>query len=104
MTDITADGAFDGVAPKTKTKTNSKWRKILLGGLAAKVALTGVAYAGYWALVSSNYVTTDNAYVGASVAQINSQVSGPVLKVAVEDTQAVRKGDVLVTIDPTDAR
>jgi membrane fusion protein (multidrug efflux system) len=103
MTDITAEGAFDKAAAP-KRKTNIKWRKILLGGLVIKVAMTGAAYAGYWALVSSNYVTTDNAYVGASVAQINSQVSGPVLQVAVEDTQSVRKGDILVMIDPTDAR
>ena len=108
MTDITAEGAFDGAAAapeaRVKTKNRAKWRKFLLGGLGVTVAMTGVAYAGYWTLVSSNYVTTDNAYVGASVAQINSQVSGPVLQVAVEDTQPVRKGDILVMIDPTDAR
>jgi membrane fusion protein (multidrug efflux system) len=54
-------------------------------------------------LVASRYVSTDNAYVGASVAQINSQVSGPIAEVRVEDTQIVHKGDVLAIVDPSDA-
>jgi membrane fusion protein (multidrug efflux system) len=35
--------------------------------------------------------------------QINSQVSGPIARVAVDDTQQVHKGDVLVAIDDSDA-
>src|SRR5262249_58412921 len=72
--------------------------------VAAGVALSALDYGGYYALIASNYVTTDNAYVGASVAQINSQVSGPIARVAVDDTRQVRKGDVLVVIDDSDAR
>src|SRR5262249_10905294 len=58
----------------------------------------------YYVLVASHYVTTDNAYVGASVAQINSQVSGPLARVAVDDTQQVHKGDVLAVVDDSDAK
>ena len=55
-------------------------------------------------LVGSHYVSTDNAYVDASTAQINAQVSGQVLQVMVSDTQSVRAGDVLAIIDPADAQ
>jgi membrane fusion protein, multidrug efflux system len=79
-------------------------RKLLLGGLAATVAVLGLAGTGYWTMVASHYVSTDNAYVGASIAQVNSQVSGPIAEVRVEDTQIVHKGDVLAIIDQSDAK
>jgi membrane fusion protein (multidrug efflux system) len=47
---------------------------------------------------------TDNAYVGADVAQVTPLVGGPVLAVYVQDTQQVRRGDVLVRLDDTDAK
>ena len=55
-------------------------------------------------LVASKHAATDNAYVGADVAQVTPLVGGPVRAVLVEDTQQVRRGDVLVRLDDTDAR
>ena len=102
MTDITADTAdFEAAA---KPASRGKLRKRLMLGLGLGVAAAALAYGGYYLLVASNYATTDNAYVGAEVAQINSQVSGPIARVAVRDTQQVHKGDVLVEIDSADAR
>ncbi len=85
-------------------KPKRKLRKRLLIGLGLGVAKIAVLGYGYWALVAGHYVSTDNAYVGAPTAQINALVSAPVARVAVEDTQAVRAGDVLVTLDDSDAR
>jgi membrane fusion protein (multidrug efflux system) len=96
MTDTTIESVAFESARTVKPAPRGKLRKKLLTGLGAGVALSALAYGGYYALVASNYVTTDNAYVGASVAQINSQVSGPIARVAVDDTQQVHKGDVLV--------
>src|SRR5689334_9505717 len=79
-------------------------RKVLLAGLGAGLAVLGLAGGTWWYLVAAHYVATDNAYVGASVAQISSQVSGPIAEVRAEDTQIVRKGDVLAIVDPSDAR
>ena len=83
-----------------KAKGNNKLRTRLLIGLGGLAVLSALAYGGYAYLVAGRYVTTDNAYVGADVAQINSQVSGPIAQVAVSDTRTVHKGDVLVVIDP----
>jgi membrane fusion protein (multidrug efflux system) len=102
MTDITADNAH--FEPTAKPATRSKLRRRLMLGLGLGVAIAALAYGGYYMLVASNYASTDNAYVGAEVAQINSQVSGPIARVAVRDTQQVHKGDVLVEIDSADAR
>ncbi len=104
MTDITAE--ITDFAPSTDSSAakQSKLRKRLLIGLGLTVAKVGLAYGAYYAFEASKYVTTDNAYVGASVAQINSQVSGPIAKVTVDDTKQVHKGDVLVVVDDSDAK
>src|ERR1700752_1520074 len=45
---------------------------------------------------------TDDAYVRADLTRLSSRVAGAVLTVAVEDFQRVKKGDLLVQIDPAD--
>ncbi|GEQ74140.1 hemolysin D [Comamonas testosteroni] len=79
-------------------------RNRLLAGLAGVVLLAGVAAGAYWWLHASHFVSTDNAYAAAEVAQVTPSLGGTVLEVLVRDTQAVKQGDVLVRIDPTDAR
>jgi len=86
-------------AAKTKAK-----RKKLFGALAAGVAIVGGGTYAYQTLVASKHAVTDNAYVGADVAQVTSQLAAPVSAVLVEDTRQVHKGDVLVRLDDTDAR
>ena len=79
-------------------------RKPLFAALAGVVLL---ASAGSWAyvhFVGSRYVSTDNAYTSAEVADITPAITALVKTVRVTDTQAVRKGDVLVEFDDTDAR
>ena len=79
-------------------------RKKLFAALAASVATIGLGFGAYQVLVASRHATTDNAYVDADTAQVTALTSGPVQQVRVVDTQAVRKGDVLVVIDNTDRR
>jgi membrane fusion protein (multidrug efflux system) len=66
------------------------------------IVVAAIGWLAYYLLIGSHYVSTDDAYVGADVAQITPQIAGQVLDVAVQDTQAVKKGDVLVRIDPAD--
>ena len=79
-------------------------RTRLLTGIAGAVLLAAVGFGSWYALVGSHHVTTDNAYVGADTAEITPMVAGQVSEVSVSDTQAVRKGDVLMRIDDRDAR
>jgi len=52
-------------------------------------------------LPSAN-VWTDDAYVAVHYATIAPRVSGQIASVLVDDNQAVRAGEVLVTLDPSD--
>lgn len=104
MTDITADAA-DFRTPATVTaKPKARLRKRLMLGLGLGVALAAAGTGVWYWQVGARYVSTDNAYVGADVAQINSQVSGPIAQVTVDNTRPVYKGDVLVVVDDSDAR
>ncbi|QDK35727.1 MULTISPECIES: HlyD family efflux transporter periplasmic adaptor subunit [Sphingomonadaceae] len=91
------------VTPEDEAAQKSKRKKLFLL-LALGVVVLGGAYYAYDALIASRHVETDNAYVGANVAQITPLVGGPVREVRVDDTQMVKRGDILVKIDDTDAR
>jgi len=73
--------------------------------LFAALGIATVALAGsYYLLVDGDHVRTDNAYVNADVAQVTPQLAAPVATVEVVNTQVVRKGDVLLRLDDSDAR
>lgn len=86
------------------SSNNRKKRKKLFSILAATVIVVSGGGWAYWELVSSRYVSTDNAYTAVEIAQVTSAVGGTIAEVLVKDTQAVKKGDILVIIDPTDAK
>jgi membrane fusion protein (multidrug efflux system) len=79
-------------------------RKRLFALLASVVAIAAIAFGIYYYFARQGRVSTDNAYVGADVAQITALVSGPVREVRVGGTQTVKVGDVLVILDDADAR
>ena len=91
------------IAPSRPRLRMPSLRVRLFAGLAAAVLIGAGAYGGDRLLVGGK-VSTDNAYVGADVAQVTPLVSAPVRQVRVSDTQAVKTGDVLVVLDDTDAR
>ena len=98
-----ADDAAPAIDAEADAARKAK-RKKYLTLIAAVVIALGLIYAAWYVLVGSHYVSTDNAYVGAEVAQITPMVGGQVASVAVRETQMVRAGEVLLRIDDADAR
>ena len=86
------------------SSNKSARRKSQFTMLALAVAVIGGGSLAYSELVGSHYVSTDNAYTAVESAQLTSAVPGTIAEVRVNETQAVKKGDVLVVIDPTDAK
>ena len=93
---MTQDNSTDQTLKQRRNK-----RLLALGG---GVVVVAVAATAYWTLYASHFVSTDNAYAAVEVAQVTPAIGGTIAEVKVKDTQAVKQGDVLVTIDPTDAQ
>ncbi len=83
---------------------NNRARKLAFLVLGVLVLAAALAWGTHWFLVSRNFETTDDAYVNGDVVQITSQVPGTVVAVDVDDTQGVRRGQLLAELDPADAR
>ena len=73
---------------------------VRLGLIFLLLAFIGVGL-GYWYYLTI-YVSTDDAYVDGYVGVISSQVSGRVAQVLVDNNEFVRKGQILVTLEPQD--
>jgi membrane fusion protein (multidrug efflux system) len=89
-------------APLAPPPARVNRRRNLFMILGAVVALAAVGVTLDWLLVGSHHETTDDAYVDADVADVTPQVSGPIVSDPADDTVPVKKGDVLVVIDPAD--
>jgi len=83
--------------PDEPARPKSRRRFIIIG----VVALIVVGALLFW-WHSTFYEDTDDAQVNGHLIQISSRIAGQVIKVNVEENQAVKKGDVLVEIDPKD--
>jgi membrane fusion protein, multidrug efflux system len=81
----------------SKIKSAKRLHKHILLGVACLFVVLGVAYWFY----SERYISTDDAYINANVVQVSSQVSGPIIKLAVKNNQFVKSGQLLFEIDPT---
>jgi membrane fusion protein (multidrug efflux system) len=94
-----ADGALQPAAPAPVAKRHA-WRRwvLILGGLLALGALA--YYYGPSIVLSFTTVSTDDAYVNGHVTFVAPRVAGKVIEVVVDDNNRVKKGDLLVRIDP----
>jgi membrane fusion protein (multidrug efflux system) len=72
--------------------------------LGAIIIIGGIVWATYTYLVAANRESTDDAYVSGDVVQINAEVSGTAIALHADDTQRVKAGDLLIELDPADAK
>jgi len=69
-------------------------------GLVILLAIAGGGYY-YWTRLQK-VESTDDAQIDGHIVSISPRITGHVLEVLVEDEQVVKKGDVLVKLDPKD--
>jgi membrane fusion protein, multidrug efflux system len=69
---------------------------------AAAVLILGIIYAAFVLFHSFTHESTDDAFIDAHIIAIAPKIAGRVEKVYVNDNQMVKKGDLLVEIDPAD--
>ena len=82
---------------------NGKRKRALLV-LLAVIVLAGGAWLAYYLLVARWHQHTDDAYVQGDVVSITPQTLGTVVAINAEDGMRVKAGQVLVQLDPNDAK
>jgi membrane fusion protein (multidrug efflux system) len=78
-------------------------RKKLLLIISQVFTLAAIAYGLYWTLLARYVEDTDNAYVQGNVVQVTPQVAGTVTRIYADDTNVVKPGQPLVSLDTADA-
>lgn len=82
--------------------TRSRRRRLLLFALI--VLVLGVAWSAWWRLHGQYRERTENAQVVGNQLTLMPQITGTVTAVQADDTDRVRRGDLLVHLDDADAR
>ena len=82
-----------------------KWRpeyakkRVFIPSVTAAILLMFGLYAG---IMATHFQSTDDAFVEGRIISVAPRVSGPVTHLLVDDNQPVKKGDLLLEIDPND--
>ena len=97
-----ATGADAGVTPERREAARKRQQLFkILGGVSAVLLVLVLLWV---VLIASRSVSTDDAYVGADVAQVAPLVGGAIKSVNVSETQSVKAGEVLVQLDSADTQ
>jgi len=88
----------------TSPKVDIEWRSFVRKIVSLIVVISALLITLYVWGVIERHPRTDDATARANVVGIAPRVSGQILKLNVQDNQAVKQGDVLFEIDPEDYR
>ncbi len=99
-TDIDPTPDVSMSTPKPKVSKRKRALVILL----VVIVIAAIAAVVYYLLVSRWHEGTDDAYVQGNVVSITPQTTGTVVSIGADDGMKVVAGQVLVKIDPNDAR
>lgn len=90
-------------APTNEAAIPTQKRGPLFAIFAATAVLVGAGWGTLHMIEAAKYVESDNAYVAAAASTITLLTSGTIEKVYVRETQTVKAGDPLVTLESKDA-
>jgi membrane fusion protein (multidrug efflux system) len=89
-------------APPERGQKRSLLRRVgVIMGIAA-LAIAAIVFGSTVLFHMLTHETTDDAFIDAHFVSVAPKVAGRVTTVNVDDNQLVKKGDVLVEIDPRD--
>jgi membrane fusion protein (multidrug efflux system) len=93
----------DAEGSSGKKKKRSLFRRPSVIIAAAALAVVGIGYGAFAMFHSFTHESTDDAFVDAHITLTAPKIAGRVAAVHINDNQDVKKGDLLVEIDPADA-
>ena len=85
-----------------ETKTINNKRKKFALSVFILIAVLGALTLYLYLRYQATHITTDDAFIEGTVHTIAAKVPGTVKKIYVKDNQPVKKGDLLLKIDPAD--
>jgi len=94
MTDTTA---------ASTSSDNQEKRKRALIIFAVIIVAVAIGYGLYWFLISRYREYTDDAYVAGNLIQVSAQVAGTVVSIGADDTDLVKRSDILIKLGSNDA-
>ena len=80
-------------------KTIRRRRNLLLVLVVITFGVAALAYAIHWAYSGRFWVVTDNAFVTGNLIPVYSDATGFVAQVYYEETENVKKGDLVIRLD-----
>jgi membrane fusion protein (multidrug efflux system) len=80
------------------TPNNNRRRGLLI--LGAVVLVAAIGYGVYWFLDARFFETTDDAYVAGNVVAVTSRENATVMSLHADNTQTVKRGQLLIEMDP----
>jgi membrane fusion protein (multidrug efflux system) len=89
--------------PMTEPVAEKGNRKRVLLIIAAVFATIAILFTLYYFLYSQFHEVTDDAYVNGNLVYINSQVGGTVVGLGADDTEPVKAGHTLITLEGSDS-
>src|SRR5271165_3104600 len=93
-------GKQDGAPAGEKPQSGESGRAATIAMLGALIVIVGVGI--YYFAFERHQVKTTDAYVNGNMVRLTPQVAGTVIAINTENTQFVRRGQVLVQLDPHD--
>ena len=81
-----------------------KKRQVLITVVLSLFVLAGAGYTAWWMMHGRWHESTDDAYVGGNLVQITPQVAGTVIAIHADDTDYVKSGQPLISLDKSDAQ
>ncbi|MEJ2695556.1 MAG: HlyD family secretion protein [Candidatus Sulfobium sp.] len=87
---------------ETPGKGNGRRRKVVAGIIFSVIGIIAIISVYLYLQYKSTHISTDDAYVEGDIYTIASRVNGTVKKIYVDDNQYVKKGEILLQLDPVD--
>jgi membrane fusion protein (multidrug efflux system) len=87
------------MAEEQATNIQNKKKAFMIVGA---VVLVGLIAGYFYAEYRRTHVSTDDAFIDGNIHTIAAKISGTVKEIHVMDNQPVKKGDLLLEIDPAD--
>ena len=86
------------MAEEANNSSKKKKAFLIVGTIVAVGLIAGYFYSNY----RKTHISTDDAFIDGDIYTIAAKINGSIMTVAVSSNQAVKKGDLLVEIEPAD--